>query len=581
MATDQRTLGGRYEIGALLGYGGMAEVHLGRDVRLDRDVAVKLLRPDLARDPAFQNRFRREAQSAAALNHPSIVAVYDTGEEEEAGAVVPYIVMEYVEGRTLRELVEEEGRLLPGRALEITAEVCDALEYSHRMGIVHRDIKPGNVMLTRDGAVKVMDFGIARAVTASSATMTQTAAVIGTAQYLSPEQARGEHVDARSDLYSTGCLLFELLTGHPPFSGDSPVAVAYQHVRENPQPPSRDYPDIPPAADAIVLKALTKNPANRYQNAGEMREDIERALSGRPVLATPLLADETAVLGPAAAAGSTAVLAPTPLAGDRRRNRGWVYLLLGLAVIAVFVAALLAARAVLSTGTIRTPRVIGLTLSQARARLTAKGLGVGTVTFRWGAKGTKGEVLIQNPGPGRLTSKGNSVNLVISKGVHDVTVPYLSGVSETGARRDLAAAGLKVGRITFQSDPSLRKGDVISSSPPSGTVVPSGTAVSLVVASGNVLVPDVVGKTQSQAEAILSADHFVYRVVTGPAPAGYGAGTVFGQSPPGGNSAPYNSVVTIDVASAPSPTPPPSTPPPSHSPTPSPPGPSPTGSHHH
>src|SRR6185369_8053533 len=222
----------------------------------------KTLREDLARDQTFQARFRREAQSAASLNHPSIVAVYDTGEDMAGPSPVPYIVMEYVDGRTLRDLLREDRRLLPERAMEITDGTLRALEYSHRNGIVHRDIKPGNVMLTRTGDVKVMDFGIARAVADAGATMTQTLAVIGTAQYLSPEQARGEQVDARSDLYSTGCLLFELLTGRPPFVGDSPVSVAYQHVREAPVPPSQLDPDVPPSADAIVLKALAKDRAD-------------------------------------------------------------------------------------------------------------------------------------------------------------------------------------------------------------------------------------------------------------------------------------------------------------------------------
>src|SRR5213595_3874233 len=237
--TQPRLLGGRYELDGIVGRGGMAEVYRARDLRLDRIVAVKTLREDLARDQTFQARFRREAQSAASLNHPSIVAVYDTGEETAGGAAAPYIVMEYVEGRTLRQVLEAEGRLMPQRALELTAQVCAALDQAHRAGIVHRDVKPGNVMLTPSGDVKVMDFGIARAVTGTGATMTQTAAVIGTAHYLSPEQARGEHVDARSDVYSTGCLLYELLTGGPPFSGDSAVAVAYQHVREDPVSPSQ------------------------------------------------------------------------------------------------------------------------------------------------------------------------------------------------------------------------------------------------------------------------------------------------------------------------------------------------------
>src|SRR5437764_3838068 len=296
MATESRLLGGRYQLGEVLGYGGMAEVHRGRDVRMGREVAIKLLRPDLARDPSFQGRFRREAQAAAALSHPAIVAVYDTGEDHHDGVVTPYIVMEYVEGRTLRDVLASEGRLLPQRALEITAQICAALEQAHRAGIVHRDIKPANVMLTSTGEVKVMDFGIARAVTGSSSTMTQTAAVIGTAHYLSPEQARGEHVDARSDIYSTGCLLYELVTGAPPFSGDTPVAVAYQHVREDPIPPSAYDQSMPPQVDAVVLKAMAKNPINRYQSADEMREDLLRAAAGEPVLAVPILAEPEATV---------------------------------------------------------------------------------------------------------------------------------------------------------------------------------------------------------------------------------------------------------------------------------------------
>lgn len=283
---EPRRLGGRYELGSVLGRGGMAEVYLAHDTRLGRTVAVKTLRADLARDPSFQARFRREAQSAASLNHPAIVAVYDTGEDYVDGVSIPYIVMEYVDGSTLRELLHSGRKLLPERTLEMTVGILQALEYSHRAGIVHRDIKPANVMLTRTGQVKVMDFGIARAMGDSGMTMTQTAAVIGTAQYLSPEQAKGEQVDARSDLYSTGCLLYELLTVRPPFIGDSPVAVAYQHVREEPQKPSNFDPEITPEMDAIVLKALVKDPDYRYQSADEMRADIEACLDGQPVAAT-------------------------------------------------------------------------------------------------------------------------------------------------------------------------------------------------------------------------------------------------------------------------------------------------------
>src|SRR5437763_1369584 len=291
--TAGRLLGGRYEVGELLGYGGMAEVHRGRDTRLGRDVAIKMLRTDLARDETFQIRFRREAQNAASLNHPAIVAVYDTGEETApTGETIPFIVMEFVNGRTLKEVLAAEGRLMPRRALEITADICAALEFSHRHGIIHRDIKPGNVMLTPTGQVKVMDFGIARALASGATTMTQTSAVIGTAQYLSPEQARGEAVDARSDVYATGCVLYELLVGHPPFVGDNPVSVAYQHVREDPRAPSDINHEVPPDVDAIVLKALAKNPLNRYQSAGEMRADIMRAVAGRPVAAPPVMTEE-------------------------------------------------------------------------------------------------------------------------------------------------------------------------------------------------------------------------------------------------------------------------------------------------
>ncbi|CAO5172845.1 putative serine/threonine-protein kinase SCO3848 [Frankia sp. AiPs1] len=317
-------IGGRYELGAGIGYGGMAEVYRGRDIRLGREVAIKTLRSDLARDPTFLARFRREAQSSAALNHPAIVSVYDTGEDDINGTHIPYIVMEFIEGRTLRDALQAEGRFTERRAMEITSDVCAALDYSHRMGIIHRDIKPANVMVSPDGAVKVMDFGIARATTATSSTMTATSAVIGTAQYLSPEQARGARVDARSDVYTTGVLLYELLTGGPPFRGDNPVAVAYQHVREDPDPPSAHDRDISPEADAIVLKAMEKDADDRYLTAGEMRDDLERALAGRRVQA--MMGDggvsgAATTLGPAATASGTALLGRGDRAGYPTRDR--------------------------------------------------------------------------------------------------------------------------------------------------------------------------------------------------------------------------------------------------------------------
>ncbi len=384
--TQPRLLGGRYELDGVVGRGGMAEVYRARDIRLDRIVAVKTLREDLARDQTFQARFRREAQSAASLNHPSIVAVYDTGEDMSGSTPVPYIVMEYVDGRTLRELLRDDRRLLPERALEITDGVLRALDYSHRNGIVHRDIKPGNVMLTRAAEVKVMDFGIARAVSDTQATMTQTAQVIGTAQYLSPEQARGERVDARSDLYSTGCLLYELLTGRPPFTGDSPVAIAYQHVRENPIPPSRVDPEIPAWADAIVLKAMAKDPADRYQSAAEMRTDIQRALSGVPVAAPPAtemyapgtqrMGQQTMMAGAGAPTGTMSGYGGPDdgyddgTGGGRRRALWWILGAVGVIIVAVLAYLLLNGG---SGNTASVPSVVGQPVAAAKRRCSRPG----------------------------------------------------------------------------------------------------------------------------------------------------------------------------------------------------------------
>jgi serine/threonine protein kinase len=386
--TQPRLLGGRYELDGVVGRGGMAEVYRARDIRLDRIVAIKTLRADLARDQIFQARFRREAQSAASLNHPSIVAVYDTGEDMATGVPVPYIVMEYVDGRTVRDLLQEGHRLLPERSLEIIDGVLRALDYSHQAGIVHRDIKPGNVMVTRNGDIKVMDFGIARAMSDAQATMTQTAQVIGTAQYLSPEQARGERVDARSDLYSAGCLLYELLTGRPPFTGDSPVAIAYQHVRENPVPPSRVDPDVPAWADAIVLKAMAKSPADRYQTAADMRADLQRAASGMPVSAPPTRLDNyprTQRMGTGAMmAGTTQIPAVEDYdyAGGRydRGGRGgggsrrWIPWVLGLVIVLGVVGGV--AYYLLAGGgqTYAVPLVNGLSVTAAQNQIKANHL---------------------------------------------------------------------------------------------------------------------------------------------------------------------------------------------------------------
>jgi eukaryotic-like serine/threonine-protein kinase len=548
-------LGGRYRLGRLLGRGGMAEVHIGEDARLGRSVAVKMLRPDMVRDPTFQARFRREAHSAASLNHPAIVAVYDTGEDEWVGNPVPYIVMEYVEGSTLRDLMASGNRLVPERALEITDGILAALAYSHQHGIVHRDIKPANVMLNKSGDVKVMDFGIARAVADTSSTMTQTSAVIGTAQYLSPEQARGEQVDARSDLYSTGCLLYELLTGRPPFVGDSPVSVAYQHVREEPVPPSALDPDVPPAADAIVLKALTKDREHRYQTADEMRADIARALSGRPVAPPVAVVAPTQQVAPTLAVPGTSTF-PVVEDSDRRDGggRGLAYALLGIAVLAVFVIAALVGKSLFGGGDpkVAVPEVTGLSQQAAESAITKAGLTVGQVTQQNSETVDPGDVIDQSPEAKSELSKGGAVDLVVSAGVKQATVPTLVGLSLDEASNALRDAGLELGRA--KAVPSDKDRNVVTKADPKeSTKVPSGSKVNLEFASGSNTVPKVTGKSAEEARSILQEAGFQVEErqrEDGSQP----AGTVVDQSPNSGNLARLDSTVRIFVAKEPPPT---------------------------
>ena len=557
MTEVTRLLSGRYELGDVLGRGGMAEVHIGRDTRLGRTVAVKMLRSDLARDPSFQARFRREAHSAASLNHPAVVAVYDTGEDVVDGQPVPYIVMEYVEGSTLRDLLVSGRRLLPERALEIVAGVLSALAYSHRQGIIHRDIKPGNVMLTRAGEVKVMDFGIARAMADTSATMTQTSAVIGTAQYLSPEQARGEQVDARSDLYSTGCLLFELLTGRPPFVGDSPVSVAYQHVRENALPPSSIDPDVPAAADAITLKALVKDRDQRYQTADEMRGDIERALAGQPVSAPAAATAATQAVLPVTAAPTTSF----PMVEDEeppRRGRGLAYALLALAVLAVFVIAALIGKSLFggSTQQAQVPELRGLTVAQATQKLTAVGLQLGQQTTVNSDTVKAGLITDQSVEAGSSVDKGSSVGVSVSAGAAQTTVPPLIGLSRGDAEQALQDANLKLGKVTSKESDKPQN-EVLSTSKPEGSTVPVGTTIDLVIASGSNKVPDVRGKNKDEATAILQEAGFEVNSQDQP-DATHAPGTVISQSLAPNSIRRLGSTITITVA-----TPAPTTAPPS------------------
>ncbi|MFI1224069.1 MULTISPECIES: Stk1 family PASTA domain-containing Ser/Thr kinase [unclassified Streptomyces] len=506
---EPRRLGGRYELGSVLGRGGMAEVYLAHDTRLGRTVAVKTLRADLARDPSFQARFRREAQSAASLNHPAIVAVYDTGEDYVDGVSIPYIVMEYVDGSTLRELLHSGRRLLPERTLEMTVGILQALEYSHRAQIVHRDIKPANVMLTRTGQVKVMDFGIARAMGDSGMTMTQTAAVIGTAQYLSPEQAKGEQVDARSDLYSTGCLLYELLAVRPPFVGDSPVAVAYQHVREEPQPPSNFDPEITPEMDAIVLKALTKDPDYRYQSADEMRADIEACLDGQPVAATAAMGaagyggydgynsdQPTAALRPTDPNNAqTSMLPPVnpddgygydDRAGRRRQQKksNTSTILLVVAGILVLVGAILIGRVIFTPnsddGQIKAPNLVGSTLDGAKRLAENAGVTVKVGTEEPCEEQEKGEICSQDPTADALMDKDGTVTVVVSAGAPKIEVPNVLEKSEDGAREELEKKGFTVNVTTAESEET--EGTVIKQDPKGGEKAEDGAEITITVA---------------------------------------------------------------------------------------------------
>jgi serine/threonine-protein kinase len=565
--TQPRLLGGRYELDGVVGRGGMAEVYRARDIRLDRIVAIKTLRADLARDQIFQARFRREAQSAASLNHPNIVAVYDTGEDMATGVPVPYIVMEFVDGYTVRDLLQDGHRLLPERSLEIIDGVLRALDYSHQAGIVHRDIKPGNVMVTRNGDIKVMDFGIARAMSDAQATMTQTAQVIGTAQYLSPEQARGERVDSRSDLYSAGCLLYELLTGRPPFTGDSPVAIAYQHVRENPIPPSRVDPDVPAWADAIVLKAMAKSPADRYQTAGDMRADLQRAASGLPVAAAPPtrvdMYPQTQRMGAdTMMAGRTSAIPPVEdyeYAGYRRGGgRRWVPWVLGLVLVLGVVIGV--AYYLLAGGkTYSVPLVNNQTVAVAEQEIAQAHLR-SIVVQQPSSTVAKGLVIDSNPAQGNNVAANTLVTLFVSKGAAPVTVPNVEGKQETPAQTTLENDGFTVS-VQTDATSTLPSGTVANQSPTGGTSVAPGSKVTIFV-SGATPVPNVVNLSQQSAQASLQSAGFKVSVQTVAGPPGTTPGNVWQQNPAATTTEAPGTTVTILVqpAATQSPSPPPTSP---------------------
>ncbi|MFD1715162.1 Stk1 family PASTA domain-containing Ser/Thr kinase [Amnibacterium flavum] len=506
-ADSRRLLAGRYQVGSLVGRGGMADVHLGTDTRLGRTVAIKLLRSSLASDPAFRVRFRQEAQSAARMAHPTIVRVFDAGEEivlDERGAEtqVPFIVMEYVDGKLLKDIIGM-GALEPAEATHIVEGILTALEYSHRAGVVHRDIKPGNIMITRTGQVKVMDFGIARAISDSSATVAQTTAILGTAQYFSPEQARGESVDARTDLYSTGIVLFEMLTGRAPFRGDTAVAVAYQHVSEQPPLPSSINPKISPALDAVVMRALAKDRFERYQSAAEFREDVQTAASGHvPQRKLPAPDFNAALFGapPSETLGVNSAMKQLAVDDDtvvRTQNRPpavWIWS--GILAVIVIVAAVLFWVLTLSPNTEaptvsrEVPDLVGATYDSAADALQELGL-VASEHSEASNTVEVGQVVRTDPPSGTRLAPGDPVDVYVSTGPTELAVPTLANMGLSAAQDALTAAGFTVGSITAQHSSTVPADTVISSDPAAGTPIPEGSTIGIIVSDGLVELPDV------------------------------------------------------------------------------------------
>jgi serine/threonine-protein kinase len=513
-----KILGARYQLGEMIGTGGMADVYIAQDQRLSREVAVKILRSDLAKDPTFVSRFRKEAKAAAGLNHPGIVAVYDSGEDP-----APYIVMELVSGHTLRELIHGGERLALDRALEIGAGILEALDYSHQRGIVHRDIKPANVMITDKGDVKVMDFGIARAMDDLGATLTSTWNVVGTAQYLSPEQALGEIADAPTDIYSTGCLLYELLTGRPPFSGETPVSIAYQHVSGALVPARQVQPDLPESVEVVLAVALAKKPEDRYASANAMLQDINKIRAGQNI--------------------STKV-ARAPLASRR------TVMATGLVVLAIGISAVLGIS--LNSGSTPSlgneiPNVVGLTEVEARALLSDYTV---TVQRAPDPRIPNDRVASQIPLATSQATKGSAVTLTISDGPGDAIVPDdLVGMSLIDARASLAAAGLVIAKTDAAPSDELQ-GTVLSVTPEPGSKITAGSGVVLTIASGEVEVPNLIGVEAIQAKTLLIQAGFLVREFNDYDSA-QSAGVVIRQAPDAGTTQTIGKPVTITINKAP------------------------------
>jgi serine/threonine-protein kinase len=535
----------------------MAEVYRGVDTVLDRTVAVKILLPQFARDASFVERFRREAQAAARLNHPNIVSIYDTGADGET----QYIVMEFIEGRTLADFMEAGGRFTPMHGVEVAEKVCEALAYAHVGGVIHRDIKPANVMVTRKGVVKVMDFGIARIV-AGPETAPQTSAVLGTAAYISPEQAQGQAVDGRSDIYSLGAVVYEMLAGRPPFTGDSPVAVAYKQVNESPIPPSQVNADVPPRLDAVVMRALAKNPANRYQTADEFRADLERARQGQQVEATPLLppgAEATQVIN----RPHTAVLPPqgeTPGSG----RKIWLGVLIGILAVAVLAGGgFVLAQSLLGDNTdtvttVQVPLLIGFTQARAESELAAVKLKA-VVKYRVSETEKPGDVVDQDPVAGTLVDEGSEVTIWVAKAPPKVSVPDLTGKTLAEAQALALDVGVNLA-VTETVDNTVPVGQIISQDPAPGTAVPKGSDVKVVIsaAPATVVLPDVTCLSYGSAKSQLTA--LGLNVVNGGTapvlPQCTNTSRIAAMSPGPGSTVNVGSTVTLYTGEAlPSPTP--------------------------
>jgi beta-lactam-binding protein with PASTA domain/predicted Ser/Thr protein kinase len=499
----ERIFGDRYEVEEPLGTGGMAEVWRGHDRVLNRTVAIKTLLPQFARDASFVDRFRREAQAAARLNHPGIVSVYDSGTDGDT----PYIVMQYIEGRTLGDFLGSGKTLPPKQAAQIAQEIAEALGVAHAHGVIHRDIKPANVMITRDGKVLVMDFGIARLISGPE-TAPQTSAVLGTASYLSPEQAQGQPVDARSDIYALGVVLYEMLTGRPPFTGDSPMAIAYKQVNATPPAPSSANPDVPPELDAVVMRALSKNPANRYQTGQEFADDLERARTGGQVMATPLLPAGGEATQVISRPQPTSVLPPQEQEPGGSR-KAWVGALLAIVIMALLAAgAYLAVTMLTDDGggdLVVVPTLVGLPEQDALDLLEAEGLELGERKVRRTDAVPPGEVVDQNPLPDRQVQEGSDVDIWVSAPPRLFVVPSVVGGTREDAEAELAAANLVLGDVTEQNDQNIPEGQIISQDPAAGEEVPKDTPVNVVVSAGRsvVIVPDVTCSKYAPAKAEL------------------------------------------------------------------------------